>query len=95
MSFILKKMVMGRFKTTIKSLIKEGRLVFLNAEQVRYTDKQGKITTLTLDGFVGLVLEQTGLTKDVMGSGSPLTHLGLDGSVFRKIIVDEYNRRKK
>jgi hypothetical protein len=77
MSFILKKMVMGRFKTTIKSLIKEGRLVFLNAEQVRYTDKKGKITTLSLDAFVDLALEQSGLTKDVMNGGSPLTYLGL------------------
>ena len=93
---VLKKMVLGKTKDTVHNLIKEERLVFLNAEQVRYTGKDEKTQDLTLDEFVMVMLEKTGLLANVGGSGvTPVTHLGLDTGDFRKIIIDEYNRRKR
>jgi hypothetical protein len=96
MAFILKKMVLGKARESVRSLVREGRLVFINAEQVKYTEKEGKTQTLTLDEFVMVMLEKTGLLANVGGSGiTPVAYLGLDTGDFRKIIVDEYNRRKK
>ncbi len=78
-------LVKGKIKSTIKSLIKEKRLVFLNAESVSYINKQGVKKELNLD-------EMAMILVDASGQGN-LASVGITPNDVKDTLVEQWNKQ--
>ena len=98
MTELMRKGALNRMRSGIKKTIKDGRVIFTGAEEVRFTDKAGKVNELTLDAFAVKAMDQMGLTRDTgsyvggMNGVSPAVVLNISVDDIKKIIVEEYNK---
>lgn len=80
------KLIKNKIESTIKKLVKEKRLAFLNAEEVDFTDKTGNIRELNLDEMAGILVEASGAEN--------LLSVGITPDVVRNMLVEEWNKQR-
>lgn len=78
------KLIKKKFESTVKNLIKEKRLVFLGAEKIDYTNKEGRKQEITLD-------EMALILVDASGQGN-LASVGVTPDDIKDILVKEWNK---
>lgn len=86
MNRIIKWFVLWKARSSIKGLIKNERLVFVNGDKVRYTNKNGDTQRLTFQGMANIYLESMG--------GQYLGTIDLIGDDFKKVLDSEYKKYK-
>lgn len=79
------KLVKNKIGSTIKNLIKEKRLVFLNAEEVSYTNKEGIKREINLDEMAMVLI-------DAAGQGNLLS-IGITPDDVKNMLVKGWNKK--
>jgi len=84
---IFSRLAVKKAKSTIHNLVEEKRLIFRSAEQVSYTDKEGKVTEMNLDAMARLVVDKVGRDN--------LLSVGIIDITIKDMIVAEFNKQSR
>ncbi len=85
-SSLARWLIKKSIKSTIHKLIKEKRLILLNADKVSYTDKEGGVYVLTVYGMARRVLNNMGVESVMLGK---VGEEDIEG-----ILIGEYIKQK-
>ncbi len=76
-------------RTNIQKRIKEGRIVFLSADKILYTDRQGVKQEVSFDEMAVIIVDKTKHRDDL------IKYFGITYDTIKNMLGEEYNKRAK
>ena len=82
-----KTTVVSRARKNVRRVIKEGRLVFVDKDTIRYKDKKGTERKYTF-------IEMAEAFQDITGTRDSLNQLGVGTMDILAVFIEEYKRQE-
>ncbi len=80
------KVIRNQIRSKIEKVVKEKRLVFLDNDEVDYTDKQGVKKTISLDDMTKILVGASGEDN--------LSQVGITPDMVKDMLLEERNKQK-